>query len=165
MKTPPLDRPPPELTVGQVARRSGVPVSTVHFYQAQGLIHGWRSAGNQRRFRRGVLRRIAFIRVAQRAGIPLSEINVVLSTLAKDRPPNQKDWRRLSLQWRAELDARILRLTQLRDRFDKCIGCGCLSLEICPLRNPQDHLSSEGAGPRLLERRNARGQLAGNRSG
>jgi MerR family redox-sensitive transcriptional activator SoxR len=151
--------PPAELSVGQVARRSGVPVSTVHFYQAQGLIQGWRSAGNQRRFPRGVLRRIAFIRVAQQAGISLKEIHAVLSVLANGHPPTRRDWQRLSAQWRAELDARIRRLTQLRDRFDRCIGCGCLSLDLCPLRNLGDRLASEGPGPRLLERRKLRGDL------
>jgi MerR family transcriptional regulator, redox-sensitive transcriptional activator SoxR len=154
-----FDPPPEELSVGQVARRSGVPVSTVHFYQAQGLIQGWRNPGNQRRFPRGVLRRIAFIRVAQQAGISLKEIHAVLSLLATGRAPTRRDWQRLSAQWRAELDARIRRLTQLRDRFDRCIGCGCLSLDHCPLRNRGDRLGSEGPGPRLLERRNLRGDL------
>jgi MerR family transcriptional regulator, redox-sensitive transcriptional activator SoxR len=144
-----------ELSVGQVAQRSGVAVSTVHYYEARGLIRSWRSPGNQRRFVRGVLRRIAFIRVAQRAGIPLKEIRDVLSTLPHGRPPTSEDWRRLSSGWRAELDERILRLTQLRDRFDKCIGCGCLSLNACPLRNSDDRLAGTGAGPRLLERRAA----------
>jgi MerR family transcriptional regulator, redox-sensitive transcriptional activator SoxR len=152
MQTAPVEHPPNELSVGQVARRSGVSVATVHFYQAEGLIQGWRSSGNQRRFRRGVLRRIAFIRVAQRAGIPLKEIHAALSALTPNRPPTRKDWQRLSSHWRAELDARIRRLTALRDRFDSCIGCGCLSLEVCPLRNPEDRLASEGPGPRLLER-------------
>jgi MerR family redox-sensitive transcriptional activator SoxR len=146
------DHPPRELTVGQVARRSGVPVSTIHFYEAEGLIHSWRSAGNQRRFTRGVLRRIAFVRVAQRAGIPLREIRKVLASMPHNRPPTRDDWRRVSSAWRDELDERIRRLGQLRDRFDSCIGCGCLSLKVCPLRNPADRLAKEGAGPRLLER-------------
>jgi len=150
------DQPPRELTVGDVARRSGVPVSTIHFYQAKGLIGGWRSSGNQRRFPRGVLRRIAFIRVAQRAGVPLGKIQAVITTLPGDRAPTQEDWRRLASAWRAEVDERIRRLTQLRDRFDDCIGCGCLSLEVCPLRNPGDRLAGDGVGPRLLERRGAR---------
>jgi MerR family transcriptional regulator, redox-sensitive transcriptional activator SoxR len=157
MQTVAVAPPATQLTVGEVARRAGVPVSTVHFYQAKGLIHGWRSTGNQRRFHRGVLRRIAFIKVAQRAGISLRDIHAVLSTLAKGRAPTRRDWQRLSSQWRAELDTRILRLTQLRDRFDRCIGCGCLSLTICPLRNPGDHLGLEGPGPRLLEMRNRTG--------
>ena len=144
------DHPASELSVGQVASRSGVAISTVHFYQAKGLIHGWRSSGNQRRFPRGVLRRIAFIRVAQRAGVRLGEIKAVLAALPHDRPPNRDDWRRLSSQWRAELNERIRGLIQLRDRFDKCIGCGCLSLKVCPLRNARDRLAGEGPGPRLL---------------
>ena len=133
-----------------------MPVSTIHFYQAKGLIGGWRSSGNQRRFPRGVLRRIAFIRVAQRAGVPLGKIQAVITTLPGDRAPTQEDWRRLASAWRAEVDERIRRLTQLRDRFDDCIGCGCLSLEVCPLRNPGDRLAGDGVGPRLLERRGAR---------
>jgi MerR family transcriptional regulator, redox-sensitive transcriptional activator SoxR len=155
-KSPPPNAPPLALSVGEVARRSGVPVSTVHFYQAKGLIAGWRSSGNQRRFPRGVLRRIAFIRVAQRAGVPLSQIRSALSTLPAGRAPSQEDWRRLSSQWRGEVEERIRRLTQLRDRFDDCIGCGCLSLKVCPLRNPDDRLAREGTGPRLLERRQTR---------
>jgi MerR family redox-sensitive transcriptional activator SoxR len=141
-----------ELSVGEVARRSGLSVSAVHFYEAKDLIAGWRSPGNQRRFRRGVLRRIAFIRVAQRAGVSLSEIRAVLATLPDDRAPSREDWQRLASGWRAEIEERIFRLTQLRDRFDDCIGCGCLSLEVCPLRNPDDRLADEGPGPRLLER-------------
>jgi MerR family redox-sensitive transcriptional activator SoxR len=152
----PVNSPLLVLSVGEVARRSGVAVSTVHFYQAKGLIASWRSSGNQRRFPRGVLRRIAFIRVAQRAGLPLSEIRTVLSSLPHGRAPSQADWRQLSSQWRAEVEERIRRLTQLRDRFDDCIGCGCLSRKVCPLRNPDDRLAREGAGPRLLERRRAR---------
>jgi len=152
----PANSPPLVLGVGEVARRSGVPVSTVHFYQAKGLIAGWRSSGNQRRFPRGVLRRIAFIRVAQRAGVPLSQIRSALATLPAGRAPSQEDWRRLSSQWRTEVEERIRRLTQLRDRFDDCIGCGCLSLKVCPLRNRDDRLSREGAGARLLERGRAR---------
>jgi MerR family redox-sensitive transcriptional activator SoxR len=127
-----------------------VPVSTIHFYQAKGLIAGWRSPGNQRRFPRGILRRIALIRVAQRAGVPLSEIRSALAVLPHDHPPTIADWRRLSSLWRAEVEERIRSLTELRDRFDECIGCGCLSLKVCPLRNPGDRLAREGAGPRLL---------------
>ena len=150
------NHPSNELTVGQVARRSGVSISTIHFYQAKGLIGGWRSPGNQRRFARGVLRRIAFIRVAQRAGVPLNEIHIVLSSLPHSHSPTREDWRRLSSQWRDTLDERIRGLTQLRDRFAECIGCGCLSLKVCPLRNPDDRLAGEGPGPRLLERRGTR---------
>ncbi len=141
-----------ELTVGEVARRSGVAVSTVHFYESKGLIWGSRSSGNQRRFPSVVLRYIAIIKVAQRAGISLEEIREALGRY----PPNSKltatQWKTLSSQWRDTLDDRIKKLTRLRDELDSCIGCGCLSLEECPLRNPADILGAEGPGPRILER-------------
>jgi MerR family transcriptional regulator, redox-sensitive transcriptional activator SoxR len=140
-----------ELSVGEVARRSGLRVSTIHFYEAKGLIKPWRSSGNQRRFAREVLRRIAVIKIAQRAGIPLSRIKQALSELPADRAPAKADWTRLSAKWRAELDERIRSLTALRDQLDGCIGCGCLSTKYCPLRNPHDVLAEEGAGPRLIE--------------
>ncbi len=141
----------PDLSVGEVATRSGVPVSTIHFYESKGLIQSWRSAGNQRRYPRGVLRRIAVIKVAQRTGVPLTVIGEALATLPEGRPPTAQDWNRMSAVWKDELDARIARLTKLRDQLDGCIGCGCLSLEACPLRNPRDELAQEGAGPRLLD--------------
>lgn len=140
-----------ELTVGEVARRSGVAVSTLHFYEAKGLIRGWRNAGNQRRYAREVLRRVAVIKVAQRTGIPLESIREALDTLPQGRTPTAEDWGRLSTRWRVELDDRIARLTRLRDQLDGCIGCGCLSLGVCPLRNPWDELAKEGPGPRLLD--------------
>ncbi|HEY4146641.1 redox-sensitive transcriptional activator SoxR [Pinirhizobacter sp.] len=151
-----VNSPPQELSVGDVARRSGVAVSTIHFYEAKGLISGWRSPGNQRRYRRGVLRRIAFIRVAQQAGVSLGEIQAVLATLPNNRVPSREDWQRLAEAWREDVEERIRRLTQLRDQFVDCIGCGCLSLERCPLRNPGDRLAREGSGPRLLEHRQLR---------
>lgn len=138
------------LTVGEVATRSGVAVSTLHFYEQKGLIHSLRTAGNQRRYRRDVLRRVAVIKVAQRIGIPLADILEALATLPEGRTPTVKDWARLSARWKAELDARITLLTQLRDQLSDCIGCGCLSVEVCRLRNPLDVLSEEGAGARLL---------------
>ena len=141
---------PVELGVGEVARRSGVSVSTLHFYEAEGLIRSWRSAGNQRRYPRGVLRRIAVIKVAQKTGVPLKEIAQALAALPQDRPPTAQDWARMSNRWKADLDARIRRLTALRDQLNDCIGCGCLSLTICPLRNPADRLAGQGSGPRLL---------------
>lgn len=144
-------RPPRELSVGEVARRSGVAVSTLHFYEAKGLIHSFRSAGNQRRYPREVLRRVAIIKVAQRTGIPLAEIRDALSELPEKRTPNAADWKRLSARWKADLDARIERLTRLRDQLGDCIGCGCLSIDACPLRNPYDELADQGAGPRLLD--------------
>jgi len=141
---------PRELTVGEVARRSGVAVSAVHYYESEGLIRSWRSDGNQRRFPRGVLRRISVIKVGQRAGIPLREIAEALASLPDGRPPTAADWAKMSGRWRADLDSRIKKLTALRDQLGDCIGCGCLSLANCPLRNPSDQLSQQGSGPRLL---------------
>lgn len=138
------------LTVGDVARRSGVAVSTVHFYEAKGLIEGWRTAGNQRRYHRAVLRRIAIIRIAQQAGIPLAVIREALADLPHDHVPNARDWQHFTDAWKDMLQERIDGLTQLRDQIASCIGCGCLSLEECPLRNPADALGRQGAGPRRL---------------
>jgi len=140
------------LTVGEVAMRAGVAVSAIHFYERKGLIQSFRNAGNQRRFRRDVLRRIAVIRVAQRTGMPLSTIRKALAGLPDERTPNADDWRALSSKWRDELDDRIAALIQLRDQLVGCIGCGCLSIRECPLRNPGDRLGCEGPGARLLER-------------
>lgn len=139
-----------ELSVGEVARRSGLAISAIHFYEAKGLISSRRIAGNQRRFRRDVLRRLAIIKVAQRTGISLAEIGAAFDTLPDARAPNAADWQRLSANWRETLDDRIRSLTQLRDQLDHCIGCGCLSLKECPLRNPEDELGREGCGARLL---------------
>ncbi|AXQ31482.1 redox-sensitive transcriptional activator SoxR [Solimonas sp. K1W22B-7] len=139
-----------ELSVGQVAQRSGVAVSTLHFYESRGLIHSRRSAGNQRRYTRDTLRHIAIIRVAQRVGIPLETIGEALAQLPEGRIPTLADWTRMSRTWREELDARIEQLTQLRDQLTDCIGCGCLSIERCRLRNPGDKLAVEGSGPRHL---------------
>lgn len=142
---------PRELSVGEVAERSGVAVSTLHFYETKGLIRSQRNRGNQRRYPRSILRRVAVIKVAQRTGIPLSEIADALSVLPHDRPLTAHDWRKLSQTWRSLLDERIARLTKLRNELDGCIGCGCLSMQECPLRNPWDTLAAEGPGPRLLE--------------
>jgi MerR family transcriptional regulator, redox-sensitive transcriptional activator SoxR len=139
------------LTVGEIADRSGVAVSTIHFYEAKGLISSVRNAGNQRRFPRAELRRVAVIKVAQRAGISLAEIRDALATLPSDRALSAKDWARLSKRWKGDLEARIARLEALRDQLGDCIGCGCLSLDTCPLRNPMDELAEEGPGPRLLD--------------
>lgn len=139
------------LSVGEVAQRSGVAVSTLHFYEAKGLICSWRSPGNQRRYKREVLRYVAVIKVAQRMGIPLETIRQTLASLPTDRILHAREWNRLSALWYQELDARIKKLTQLRDDLSSCIGCGCLSLEDCPLRNPDDVLGKEGTGPRLLD--------------
>ena len=140
-----------ELTVGDVAARSGVAISTLHFYEAKGLIKSWRNQGNQRRYPREVLRRVAIIKVAQRTGIPLASIRKTLAALPDHRTPTAEDWKKLSREWRSDLNDRINRLTRLRDQLDGCIGCGCLSLGICPLRNPWDKLAEEGPGPRLLD--------------
>jgi MerR family redox-sensitive transcriptional activator SoxR len=140
-----------ELSVGEVAERSGVAVSTLHFYESKGLIKSRRNPGNQRRYPREVLRRVAVIKVAQRTGIPLASIHEALTTLPEGRTPTATDWRKLSARWKAELDERIARLTQLRDQLSGCIGCGCLSIKDCPLRNPWDALSAQGPGPRLLD--------------
>ncbi|UKJ77987.1 redox-sensitive transcriptional activator SoxR [Azospirillum brasilense] len=142
-----------DLSVGEVAERSGVAVSTIHFYESKGLIASWRSSGNQRRFPRDVLRRIAVIKVAQRLGVPLATIAQALKTLPDGRTPTAEDWKRLSAAWKADLDERIAVLTRLRDGLEECIGCGCLSLGECPLRNPWDELSEDGPGPRLLDPR------------
>ncbi|MGN8021621.1 redox-sensitive transcriptional activator SoxR [Phyllobacterium sp. 22229] len=140
-----------QLTVGEVAARSGVAVSTLHFYESKGLIHSERNRGNQRRYSREVLRRVAIIKVAQRTGIPLASIAEALSTLPQERAPTSADWRRLSAGWKADLDDRINKLIGLRDQLNCCIGCGCLSMQECPLRNPWDELSEQGPGPRLLD--------------
>ena len=143
--------PAPELAVGEVATRSGVAVSALHFYESKGLIQSARSGGNQRRYPRAILRRVAFIKVAQRVGIPLAEIAEALQALPEGRTPTAADWRRLSREWRAELDERIRTLTQLRTQLDGCIGCGCLSLKACPLRNARDTLAKEGPGPHFRD--------------
>jgi MerR family transcriptional regulator, redox-sensitive transcriptional activator SoxR len=140
-----------ELTPGQVAARSGVAVSTLHFYESVGLIRSRRNQGNQRRYPREVLRRIAVIRVAQRTGISLASIRDALKALPNGRAPTTEDWAKLSARWKAELNERIDRLTRLRDQLDGCIGCGCLSLGVCPLRNPWDRLGQQGPGPRLWD--------------
>jgi MerR family transcriptional regulator, redox-sensitive transcriptional activator SoxR len=139
-----------ELTVGQLSARSGAAVSALHFYEARGLIASRRTAGNQRRYPRHMLRRVAFIRASQRVGIPLSAIKQALDQLGDSRTPTRSDWGRLSAAWRDDLDDRIAQLQQLRDRLTGCIGCGCLSLDTCQLANPDDHLGNDGPGPRNL---------------
>lgn len=146
--TDPLER---ELTVGELAARSGVAVSAIHFYESKGLLLSWRNRANQRRYPREALRRVAIIKVAQRLGLPLASIKAALDSLPRSRTPTDQDWRKLSACWRAELDERIAKLTRLRDQLTGCIGCGCLSLKTCPLRNPGDALAEEGPGPRLLD--------------
>jgi MerR family redox-sensitive transcriptional activator SoxR len=140
-----------ELSVGEVAARSGAAVSAIHYYESRGLIKSWRSPGNQRRYPRGVLRRVAVIKVAQHLGIPLAAIHNAFRALPKGRTPTAQDWAKMSTKWQAELDDRITKLTRLRNELSACIGCGCLSLESCPLYNPNDKLSKQGPGPRLLD--------------
>jgi len=140
-----------ELTVGQLAARSGVAVTALHFYETKGLIKSNRNAGNQRRYPRDVLRRVVVIKIAQRLGIPLATIGEALQTLPDGRTPNAQDWERLSALWREDLDERINKLLLLRDKLNGCIGCGCLSLEACPLRNQDDQLGEQGPGAQLLE--------------
>ncbi|MGP3936462.1 redox-sensitive transcriptional activator SoxR [Nonomuraea sp. KM88] len=142
-----------ELTVGQLAERSGVAVSALHFYESKGLITSRRTSGNQRRYTRDSLRRVAFIRLAQRIGIPLKTIKDALSRLPDERTPTRDDWARLSAAWRGELDDRIEQLQRLRDDLTECIGCGCLSLDRCPVANPYDRLGDEGPGARRIDTR------------
>jgi MerR family transcriptional regulator, redox-sensitive transcriptional activator SoxR len=137
-----------ELAVGQVAARSGVSVSALRFYEGEGLIASRRTPGNQRRYSRDTLRRVAFIRAAQQVGIPLRVIKGSLDQLGDGRTPGRRDWARLSSHWRHDLDDRIVQLQALRDRLSGCIGCGCLSLDHCRLVNPDDVLGAEGPGAR-----------------
>ena len=150
MKNPDSTAGPAMLGVGDVAQRCGVAVSTLHFYESQGLIHSQRSDGNHRRYPRAVLRRVAVIKVAQRLGVPLADIRAALDALPAGRTPTARDWARLSRAWKADLDARISQLCRLRDQLEGCIGCGCLSLKACRLRNPDDALGAQGQGARLL---------------
>ncbi|MFF4058056.1 redox-sensitive transcriptional activator SoxR [Streptomyces sp. NPDC001668] len=139
-----------ELTVGQLAARSGATVSALHFYESKGLISSRRTTGNQRRYSRDALRRVAFVRAAQRVGIPLATIRDALSELPEERTPTREDWARLSEAWRSELDERIKQLNRLRDHLADCIGCGCLSLDTCVLSNPDDMFGDRLTGSRLL---------------
>jgi MerR family redox-sensitive transcriptional activator SoxR len=141
-----------ELSVGEVARRSGVAVSTVHFYEARGLIASRRTGGNQRRYAGVTLRRVALIQAGKAAGIPLERIGVALETLPDRRSPTKRDWERLSSSWRRELDERIATLEAIRTRLTTCIGCGCLSLKTCGLLNPDDDAARLGGGAHYLRR-------------
>lgn len=135
-----------ELSVGEVARRSGVAVSALHFYERKGLIHSLRTAGNQRRYSREVLRRLAVIRVAQRVGLPLEAVANAFAALPENKTPTRAEWARMSALWKDELDQRIEQLRLLRDQLTDCIGCGCLSLKKCRLANPGDALGEQGEG-------------------
>jgi MerR family redox-sensitive transcriptional activator SoxR len=142
---------PDQVTIGELSARSGVPPSALRFYEAQGLIRAERTSGNQRRFARPTLRRIAFIRTAQRVGLSLDEIKGALDTLPDNRTPNKADWARLSRGWQPRLDEQIARLERLRDKLTSCIGCGCLSLKTCALSNPDDAMSAVGPGAAWLK--------------
>jgi MerR family redox-sensitive transcriptional activator SoxR len=138
------------LPIGDVSARSGISASALRFYESQGLVRATRSDGGQRRYERDVLRRLAFIRVAQRVGLTLDEVRSALSTLPDERTPTAKDWARLSRAWRPRLDEQIAVLMSLRDQLSSCIGCGCLSLRACALYNPDDGAAALGTGPRYL---------------
>ncbi len=140
------------LTVGQVAERSGFAPSALHFYEREQLIAATRTTGNQRRYERSVLRRLAFIRAAQNVGLSLDEIRAAMATLPANRTPTKADWARLSRVWRQRLDDQIAALAAVRDGLQSCIGCGCLSLRRCALSNPQDRLAADGPGARYLPR-------------
>jgi len=139
------------LTIGQIAERSGVATSAIRFYEAKGLIRSVRTTGNQRRYEQSTLRRVAFVRTAQRVGLSLDEIGEALATLPDSRTPTKSDWHRLSKAWRPRLDDQIRRIELLRERLDGCIGCGCLSLRSCALNNPGDQAATIGTGAVLLE--------------
>lgn len=138
------------LSIGEVADRSGVAPSALRYYEAEGLVRADRSAGGQRRYERDVLRRLAFIRIAQRVGLTLDEVREALGSLPEERTPTAKDWARLSRSWRPRLDGQIAMLIRLREDLSSCIGCGCLSLRACRLYNPDDGASALGSGPRYL---------------
>lgn len=153
-KSPLQKSPPkkfPKWTVGQVAARCGVKVSTLHFYEDKGLIVSWRSSGNQRRYFPDVIRRVSLIKAAQTMGVSLSDIKQALDQLPSRRTPTKKDWEQMATLWRDMLNRRITALERLRDQVTGCIGCGCLSMTVCPLYNPDDHLALSGPGPVLLK--------------
>ena len=141
-----------ELTIGELAARSGVAASALRFYEERGLIHAERTSGNQRRYPRHMLRRVALVQGGRAAGIPLERIREALDSLPTERPPTRRDWERLSRRWRADIDRRIETLEAVRDRLTTCIGCGCLSIGRCSLLNPGDEAAALGAGAHYLRR-------------
>lgn len=146
-------RPTDQLTISEVSRRSGFAPSALRYYEAEGLISAERTSGNQRRYQRQVLRRLAFVRAASVVGLTLDEIREELATLPSGRNPSKADWSRISRHWRGRIDEQIAALERLRDGLDSCIGCGCLSLKACSFSNPQDALGQHGArGAALLPR-------------
>ena len=138
------------LTIGELARRTGLSVSAIRFYEARGLVSAIRTSGNQRRFLRSDIRRLSFALIAQQVGVSLDEIRAALSELPENRTPTRADWARLSARWRRRLDERIALMERLRDQLTGCIGCGCLSLSRCKLVNPGDRIASRGAGAQIL---------------
>jgi MerR family redox-sensitive transcriptional activator SoxR len=138
------------LTIGELSARSGVATSALRYYEKLGLIRSTRTTGNQRRYQRAELRRVAFIRIAAQVGVPLDEISTALRSLPDSRTPTKADWARLSAQWHGRLEQQIGLLERLRDRLTSCIGCGCLSLQRCALSNPDDILAARGNGPHYL---------------
>ena len=142
---------PKLLTIGEVSRRTGVATSAIRFYESIGLVESERTSGNQRRFQRAIIRRVAVVKAAQRAGIPLEEIGQALSTLPVGRAPSRADWERLSRSWNRHLEERITRLVKIREDLTGCIGCGCLSLEKCALFNPDDELAESLGSTSKLE--------------
>ena len=143
---------PEGLSIGEVATRSGVATSALRFYEAQGLLASQRTSGNQRRYERAVLRRVALIRAGRAAGIPLDRIRAALDTLPAERTPTRRDWERLSRAWRSDLDEQIAMLHAVRDRLTTCIGCGCLSIDACTLLNPDDEAGGLGSGAHYIAR-------------
>lgn len=138
------------LSIGEIAARTGLAVSAIRHYEAEGLIAPWRNAGGQRRFQRSDIRRISFVMAAQKFGFSLSQIKVELDLLPRHRAPSRAEWTRIAQTFRVALDARIAQMEKLRDTLDGCIGCGCLSLEACALYNPADRAGTRGTGPRYL---------------
>jgi len=138
------------LSIGALAERTGLAVSAIRYYETQGLIHPWRNGGGQRRFQRADIRRLSFIMVARQFGVSLDQIGAELAKLPKTRAPGKADWARVSAAFRTELNARIDTLTKMRDTLDGCIGCGCLSLDVCALYNAGDKAAVRGKGPRYL---------------
>ncbi|MEK2687616.1 redox-sensitive transcriptional activator SoxR [Bdellovibrio sp. GT3] len=139
------------LSIGELSKRSGVAVTAIHFYESKGLIYSARNEGNQRRFPRGMLRILAIIKASQNLGFSLEEIKQGLAILPTDRAPTQREWKTLATKWRIQIEARLEALTNLRDHLDTCIGCGCLSIDACPIRNGNDKLAKKGPGAHLLK--------------
>tara|TARA_R110002033_G_scaffold13714_11_gene40744 strand:+ start:4494 stop:4952 length:459 start_codon:yes stop_codon:yes gene_type:complete len=148
-----------ELSVGQVAKRCGINVSAIHFYEQKGLISSWRNQGNQRRYARDVIRRISLIKAAQQLGISLDEIHLAFASLPSGRTAIKEDWADLSNAWKQSLTQRIIKMQKLKDLLEGCIGCGCLSMKNCPLYNPDDLLAKQGPGPVLLNNQDTESRL------